>query len=146
MAVRIRARAIKRCGELLRPLQRPEHSGRPGNKMGSAAAPFPNARPRTVRASQSGRRSKPSASPTCRKLNSSSLVESDDPPTVSRLADLGKKSRPQPFVFDWRVATLRISSSPLKYRANCGKWQSSWSEHRYSARSPVRLIESVPKC
>ena len=35
MAVRIRARAIKRCGELLRALERPEHRGRPRKKMGA---------------------------------------------------------------------------------------------------------------
>ncbi len=32
MAIRIQARAIQRCGELLKALQRPEHSGRPAKR------------------------------------------------------------------------------------------------------------------
>ena len=34
MAVRIRVRAIKRCGELLKAYRRQEHSARPQRKMG----------------------------------------------------------------------------------------------------------------
>ena len=99
MAVRIRARAIKRCGELLRTFGRQEHSGRPaGNGRGAPTISQRGAARKAGLSKDQEVQAKRVAN--VPQTEFEQLVESDNPPTVSQLANIGKKTRPQPFVFD----------------------------------------------
>lgn len=86
-AERIRARAIRRCGELLKQVE-PSKGGQPTHDGGGIS--------RTKAAADAGlsERQKVTALRVASipDADFDSQVESDDPPTVSRLAEQGKKS------------------------------------------------------
>jgi hypothetical protein len=90
MAVRIQARAIRRCGELLEKIQKGvnQHSARSGTGPSS----------RSEAASDAGlsRRQKRTALRVARVPGEEfdETVESDDPPTVTKLAERGKLPAP----------------------------------------------------
>jgi hypothetical protein len=94
-AVRIKARAIKRCGELLQQFQVGPQGGRPRKNAGGASP---------VSQAEAGRQagmSPDQIKDSVRVANVPDddferLVESDDPPSVTQLAELGKTSRPAP--------------------------------------------------
>jgi len=95
MADRIQARAIRRCGELLKQVE-----PQPGKR--TDLRPEDGAVPRSQAATDAGltERQRKTA---LRVANLSAdefnaQVESDNPPTVTQLAELGKQSRPQPLV------------------------------------------------
>jgi hypothetical protein len=83
MAVGIQARAIKRCGELLRALQGAEHGGRPQKNNGGAPhfSAWSGEKCRFVESQE--KQAKRVANVPDEEFEE--LVESDNPPTVSRL-------------------------------------------------------------
>jgi hypothetical protein len=91
MADRIQARAIRRCGELLRAIERPPQGGRP-SKNGTAAGIV--SRAQAAKDAGMSKRQKDTAQRVAsipeREFNEA--VESEDPPTVTALADKGKKT------------------------------------------------------
>lgn len=99
MAVRIRARAIRRCGELLKEIERPEQGGRP-SKISEINGATDHPVSRRQAASDAGL-SKHQQKTAIRVANVptnhfESVVESDSPPTVTELAKIGTK--PQPLI------------------------------------------------
>ena len=94
-ALRIRARAIERCGELLKEIPKE----RAGQKIGRGDDP-PSNSPRQEAARSAGL-SRDQAKTAIRVANVPKgdferLVESPMPPTVSELAERGKRPAPQP--------------------------------------------------
>jgi hypothetical protein len=94
MADRIQARAIRRCGELLRAIM-PAPGGRPSKPVPAAAQVSRNQAARDAGLSP---RQKNTA---LRVANIpvyefEEAVESDDPPTITELAERGKKPAPNP--------------------------------------------------
>lgn len=93
-AVRIKARAIKRCGELLKQFQAP---GARTDQPSTGADTRLTQREAAERAGMSKRQEA-----TARNVANvpdddfERMVESDDPPSVTQLAELGKISRPAP--------------------------------------------------
>lgn len=89
-ATRIKARAIRRCGELLKEIERPEQGGRPRKNGGHAP---PVSRSAAAAAAGLSRDQKRDA------LRVASIpaaafeaaVESDDPPTITELSEAGKQ-------------------------------------------------------
>jgi hypothetical protein len=93
LATRISARAIRRCGELLQTFQSP--GGRPSKTRGDAS---PSLLTQRQAADQAGM-SKDQEKQAVRVANVpadvfEAAVESDDPPTVTHLAELGTKTKP----------------------------------------------------
>lgn len=96
MADRIQARAIRRCGELLKQIPR----GDEATRFGHDGRDTPAATNRSEAASQAGlsERQKVTA------LRVASIpapifeqtIEQDEPPTVTQLAEQGKQSKPKP--------------------------------------------------
>lgn len=90
LAERIQARAIRRCGELLKLIDRPEHGGRPAKNPDGTD---------TVSRSQAARDAGLSERQKVTALRVASVpeesfepqVESENPPTVTALAEQGKK-------------------------------------------------------
>jgi hypothetical protein len=98
-AVRIQARAIKRCGELLRQIA-PAPGGRPSAKPDGKPMPAPAQVSRSQAAKQAGLSSR-QKNTALRVANVPEdeferRVESDKPPTVTKLAALGTKATPRP--------------------------------------------------
>jgi hypothetical protein len=92
LATRISARAIRRCGELLKTFQSP--GGRPSKTSGDAPTSFTQRQ-----AADAAGLSKDQEVQAVRVANVptaefEAAVESDDPPTVTRLAELGTKTKP----------------------------------------------------
>jgi hypothetical protein len=97
MCDRIQARAIRRCGELLKALDRPEHCGRP-SKNGDGSGPI-SVREAATEAGLSSRQQKTAvrvANVPARSFEKQ--IESDDPPSVPVLAEQGKRERPKPII------------------------------------------------
>lgn len=97
MADRIQARAIRRCGELLK--QIPDARGDHWESKRDGAVPS-TSRTQVADAAGLSERQRKTA---LRIANVSAdefdaAVESDNPPTVTQLAEQGKQSRPQPLV------------------------------------------------
>jgi hypothetical protein len=97
LADRIQARAVRRCGELLKQLDGRQGQNLPGAKSGGAPTFSPS---RREAAEQAGL-SKDQQVTAVRVANVSAeqfeaAVESDKPPTVTALAEMGKQSRPAP--------------------------------------------------
>jgi hypothetical protein len=93
-ATRISARAIRRCGELLQQFQTGPDGGRPkGNGTGNDTV---SQREAAAHAGMSKRQEvtavRVASVPT---EEFEAAVESDDPPTITRLAELGAKSQPK---------------------------------------------------
>lgn len=88
-ARRIRARAVERSGELLREIEAPK--GRPRNRAGGG--PIFQTRAETVKsAGLSPRQAKEMLRvANVPKAQRDALIESDDPPTIRTLAELGTK-------------------------------------------------------
>lgn len=96
MATRIKARAIERCGDLLREFDAPK-TGRPKSKGG---APPTSPRQRAAAAAglsrdQTKQALRVNAYATEDPQAYETAVESDDPPTVTELARRGTKKRPR---------------------------------------------------
>jgi hypothetical protein len=95
VAMRIRARAIKRCGELLREFEK-SLGGRPAKTLGGTSNSFSPFKKAWTDAGMSQDQATDA-------LNVANIpedeferfVESDKPPTVTALAELGKKPRSQ---------------------------------------------------
>lgn len=131
-AARIKARAIQRCGELLKAFDaqgaRTDLDGQPGRGTPTKLT--------QARAASNAGLSKDQQVQAVRVANIPKeefevLVESDDPPTVTALAERGKKTRgkqrtrhaPRPWSFDDYLARTRmyvemsVPVVPEKYRA-----------------------------
>ena len=96
LAVRIQARAVRRCGELLKTFHSP--GGRP-SKTGAGTDPGFSQRDAAARAGLSERQEKTAV----RVANVPAedfelLIERDEPPTITHLAELGTKSTPSGFM------------------------------------------------
>lgn len=93
LATRIQARAVRRCGELLKPFQTGPSGGRPKGNGGDAS-------PVSQReAAAKARMSKDQEKTAIRVANVSAedfeaAVDGEHPATVTRLAELGKTSKP----------------------------------------------------
>lgn len=100
MAVRIRSRAIKRCGELYRQIE-PNPGGQPTHS--TRATDGPSRISRRAAARQAAGMSERQMKTALRVANVpdedfEALVESDAPPSVSVLARKGTRAAPQPLV------------------------------------------------
>lgn len=97
MALRIQARAISRCGELLKQIE----PGKTGPKPELQEGDLPQLT-RTQAAEQAGlsehQRKTALRVADVPKDKRESLIESDNPPTVTTLAEMGKQSKPKPLV------------------------------------------------
>ena len=97
MALRIQARAISRCGELLKQIE-PARGANQNIREGD----HPNVITRTQAAEQAGlsehQRKTALRVADVPKDKRESLIESDNPPTVTTLAEMGKQSKPKPLV------------------------------------------------
>ena len=95
MADRIQTRAIRRCGELLQQVEA-KHIGRPPKINREGAHPIYS---RTHAASDAGlsehQRKTALRVANVPEVEFEEAVESDDPPTVSKLADRGRKPQPK---------------------------------------------------
>lgn len=95
MAERIRARAIRRCGELLRQIEPAQ-----GANQNIQDGADPKVLTRTEAATQAGlsERQKKTALrvATVPQADFDTAVESENPPTVTKLAELGKTEKPKP--------------------------------------------------
>ena len=97
MADRIQARAIRRCGELLKQIE-PARGANQNIQEGD----LPNVITRTQAAEQAGlsehQRKTALRVANVPEQDFNQSVESDNPPTVTKLAEMGKQSKPQPLV------------------------------------------------
>lgn len=93
MAERIQARAIRRCGELLRQIERPEQGGRPKE---NGAGTHTVSRRQAAEEAGLSRHQQIQATRVANipEDDFNQAVESDNPPTVTKLAEQGKKSKP----------------------------------------------------
>lgn len=93
MALRIRARAIRRCGELLQAI--PSTVGKP-KAIGVGAGPIT----KSSAAADAGlsRRQKQTALRVANAPDFEDELESDSPPTLTELANRGKKPAPKPLI------------------------------------------------
>lgn len=96
-ALRIRARAVRRCGELLQEIERGHGPGR-GKKEGTVATPVFNRKAAAEEAGLSERKAKEAQRvANVPKASFEAQVESKSPPTIKALADQGKgKTRAVP--------------------------------------------------
>jgi len=94
MADRIQARAIRRCGELLKQIEPAK------NQHSDACGDSPTSRSDAARKAGLSRDQKVTALRVASVPDEEfhAAVESDSPPTVTQLAERGKQSRPQPLV------------------------------------------------
>lgn len=98
MAERIQARAINRCGELLKQI--------PDNNRGRPAKDIPDGSVTNITRAEAAEQAGMSERQRVTALRVASipraeferLVESDAPPTVTKLAEIGKQERPKPLV------------------------------------------------
>jgi hypothetical protein len=106
LCMRIKARAIRRCGELMKEIDRPEQGGRPP-KNGTAVDTV-SVREVAENAGLS-KRQQVTAVRVARVPASifEDEVEGDDPPTVTELARQGTRSRPQPSPETTNAATQK---------------------------------------
>lgn len=88
--MRIRARAIKRCGQLLDEVKA-DKGGRPTEKPKPVSAPVPVSRGEAARNAGMSKRQQVTAVRVARvpEQEFEQAVESDDPPTVTELAERG---------------------------------------------------------
>lgn len=96
MATRIKARAIRRCGELLEQIE-PSKGGRPPSETADRTV---SSLGRTQAARDAGLSERQQVTAT-RVANVpadefEAAVESDNPPTITELAEAGKKPKPKP--------------------------------------------------
>lgn len=88
-AMRIQARAIRRCGELLKKIERPEQGGRP-KQNGSGAGPVSRAGAARDAGLSSRQRRDALRVASIPADRFEQEVEGDDPPTVTVLAEMGE--------------------------------------------------------
>jgi hypothetical protein len=93
-AMRIQSRAISRCGELLSQIE-PSKGGRP-TEITNTASGTSFTRSQAAEDAGLSKRQKDTALRVANvpKEEFERLVESDNPPTITKLAELGKKTRP----------------------------------------------------
>lgn len=92
MSMRIKARAIRRCGELIEEIDRPEQGGRP-SKNGGGMSPV-SKRSAASEAGLSIDQQKDAIRVARIPIESfERQIDSDDPPTVTALAEQGKRQR-----------------------------------------------------
>lgn len=89
-ATRIKARAIRRCGELLKQIERPEQGGRP-KKNGGDAAPVSRAAAAKAAGLSRDQRRDALRVASIPKAKFEAAVESSKPPTVTELSEAGKR-------------------------------------------------------
>lgn len=99
MAIRIQARAIRRCGELLNAIEAAKGGDR-GN--GATGGRTPIAQTRTSAAQEAGL-SEWQQKTAVRVANVpaeqfEAVIESEKPPTVTKLAEIGTKTQPKPLI------------------------------------------------
>jgi hypothetical protein len=98
-ATRIQARAIRRCGELLREIE-PVHTGRPPKELGEAppliTAPLTRAQAARDAGLSDDQRKQALRVANVPAEEFEEAVESEAPPTVTALAERGKQSAPKP--------------------------------------------------
>ena len=95
-AVRIKSRAIKRCGELLKQFDaRGDHRQMPDAKGAPPILPSRGGRPTKPECLNDQIKDAVRVS-NVPEAEFERLVESDDPPSITQLAELGKSSRPEP--------------------------------------------------
>jgi len=92
-AMRIKVRAVRRCGELFKQLERPEQGGRPPKNNGRGG-------PTVSQAGKAAGLSKDQQVQAVRVANVpadefEAAVESENPPTLTELAERGTKARPR---------------------------------------------------
>lgn len=111
LAMRIRARAIKRCGELLKRIKASK-GGRPSKTRGSTP---PSSRAQAARDADLTRDQKRTALRVAAVPDDEfeALVESDDPPTVIELAERGKKSKPLADIGDRDPEDYRLATNAM---------------------------------
>jgi len=120
MAVRIQARAIRRCGELLKEIV-PAKGGRPFHApTRSGAGPSRGAAASLAGLSIRQRKTALRVA-NIPAADFTAVVESDDPPTVTQLAEAGKKPKPILDVGDRKPEEIRLATqgqSRLELLAN----------------------------
>lgn len=94
-AVRIRARAIRRCGELLKEIGRPKQGGRPPKNGGGTPTVSQAAEEAGLSRDQRVTAIRVASVPA---EDFDEAVESDEPPTITALADAGKATKPKPLI------------------------------------------------
>lgn len=145
-ALRIQSRAIRRCGELLQTFQTGPQGGRPKGNGGDAP-------PVSQRlAAEAAGMSKDQEKQAVRVANVPDdefelAIESDDPPTITRLAELGTKSQPKavPPKFAEATHVLGVFHTFAKFCAGhqAGEIASALYPHeRESSRGHVVTIET----
>lgn len=99
MAERIQARAIRRCGELLKQVE-PATGGQPYQARSTQDAVVPSSRSGIATAAGLSERQRKTALRVANvpQEQFDAAVESDDPPTVTQLAGIGTQKKPQPLV------------------------------------------------
>ncbi len=109
-AVRIRSRAIRRCGELLREIE-PGKAGRPNEKLGVASPPI--SRASAAREAGLSRDQKKTALRVANvpQEEFEALVESNSPPTATELAERGTQKRKPIIDLDGIDPTDHIAST-----------------------------------
>jgi len=108
-AKRIRARAIRRAGELLKQIDRPEQGGRPP-KNGGGGHPVSRTQAATEAGMSEQQRKDALRVASVPADDFERQVESDDPPTTSRLAEQGKRYREQPPKQQFEAATYAVAA------------------------------------
>lgn len=97
-ADRIQARAVRRCGELLRDFE--SAGGRPQKTLHGAVDSFPKSQKEAAEQAGLSKRQRDTAVAVAKvpQPEFDEAVESKNPPTVTALADRGKQKRPEPLV------------------------------------------------
>jgi hypothetical protein len=93
MAARIQCRAIRRCGDLLKEILRPAEGGRPPTKNRVGTDPVSRTEAATEAGLSERQRKTALRVASVPKEDFERQIESDDPPTVTELAEQGRWSR-----------------------------------------------------
>jgi hypothetical protein len=97
-ATRIRARAIARCGELLKEREPAKGGQTKKGAPGSAPSPVSRASMATAAGLSSHQAKQALRVASVPPAEREALIENDDPPTVTALADRGKRPAPKPLM------------------------------------------------
>lgn len=159
MAQRIRARAIRRAGELLKQIE-PQDKG--GDRKSNHGAGDPTVMSRADAAREAGMSKHQQVQATrvasVPEQDFEAQVEGDNPPTLSQLASQGVKRRdpPPPDPQTWLKGrdskafnrALHFTGDITEYAATAQKWDLSVLEHldddqRSEIRNALRLIDTI---
>lgn len=91
-SMRIQGRAVRRCGELLKEFK--SSGGRPGETADATVTSFPSSQKQAAEDAGMSERQRVTAVRVANvpSAHFEAAVESDQPPTVTRLADMGRKT------------------------------------------------------